>query len=117
MVDRHGAKHCVSIALSPSHHIISCGSTRISFEISIADFLTRQARVVQNKVGRDVTGVKWSWPQVAEAFKDPQLYFCLVNAFLSSVPNGALTTFGSIIMQSFGFTELQVLLVEIPRSG
>lgn len=41
----------------------------------------------------------------------------MVNAFLSSVPNGALTTFGSIIMKSFGFTELQVLLVEIPRSG
>ena len=30
-------------------------------------------------------------------------------------PSG-LTTFGSIINKSFGFTELQVLLVEIPRS-
>ncbi|KAK4504848.1 hypothetical protein PRZ48_002811 [Zasmidium cellare] len=75
-----------------------------------------QSRVVQNKAGRDVTGVKWSWPQVAEAFKDPQFYFCMINAFLSSVPNGGLTTFGSIIMNNFGFTELQVLLVEIPRS-
>lgn len=51
----------------------------------------RQSRIVQNKAGRDVTGVKWSWPQVTEAFKDPQLYFCLVNAFLSSVPNGYVT--------------------------
>lgn len=40
-----------------------------------------------------------------------------VNAFLSSVPNGGLTTFGGIVLNSFGFTELQVLLVEIPRSG
>lgn len=47
---------------------------------------------------------------------DPQLYFSTINAFLSSVPNGGLTTFGSIILNSFGFTELQVLLIEIPRS-
>ncbi|KAK7513158.1 major facilitator superfamily domain-containing protein [Phyllosticta citriasiana] len=79
----------------------------------------RMARPVcqeQLKVGRDVTGVKWSWPQVAEAFKDPQLYFCCVNAFLSSVPNGGLSTFGSLMNQSFGFTKLQVLLMDIARS-
>ncbi|KAK5113733.1 hypothetical protein LTR85_010750 [Meristemomyces frigidus] len=74
------------------------------------------ARIVKNKAGRDVTGVKWSWPQVTEAFMDPVLYFSMVNAFLASVPNGALTTFGSIMYSSFGFTELQVLLVDIPRS-
>lgn len=45
------------------------------------------ARIVRNKAGRDVTGKKWVWPQVAEAFKDPQLYFSCANAFLSSVPN------------------------------
>jgi hypothetical protein len=35
---------------------------------------------------------------------------------LSSIPNGGITTFNGIIMTSFGFTELQVLLVDIPRS-
>ncbi|KAF7328846.1 MFS general substrate transporter-31 [Mycena venus] len=74
------------------------------------------ARILKNKAGRDVTGVKWDWEQVIEAFLDPQLYFCGLNAFLSSVPNGGLTTFGSIMYASFGFTELQVLLVGIPRS-
>ncbi|TVY25264.1 putative transporter [Lachnellula hyalina] len=75
------------------------------------------ARIVRNKAGRDVTGRKWSWPQVSEAFRDPQLYFCMVNAFLSSVPNGSgLTSFGSLMYKSFGFTELQVLLIGIPRS-
>ncbi|KAK3621088.1 hypothetical protein LTR56_023014 [Elasticomyces elasticus] len=74
------------------------------------------ARIVQNKVGRDTTGVKWSWPQVTEAFCDPQLYFCMLNGFLSSVPNGALTTFGNIMYTSFGFTKLEVLLIDIPRS-
>ncbi|KAK5110532.1 hypothetical protein LTR62_005724 [Meristemomyces frigidus] len=89
------------------------------------------ARIVSNKAGRDVTGVKWSWPQVHEAFFDPQFWFCMINAFLSSVPNGyvvletwktrltstsATTTFGSIMYASFGFTPLQVILVDIPRS-
>ncbi|KAK8152485.1 major facilitator superfamily domain-containing protein [Phyllosticta citrichinensis] len=74
------------------------------------------ARIVKNMAGRDVTGVKWSWPQVAEAFRDPQLYFCCANAFMSSVPNGGLSTFGSLMNQSFGFTKLQVLLMDIPRS-
>ncbi|EIN14733.1 MFS general substrate transporter [Punctularia strigosozonata HHB-11173 SS5] len=74
------------------------------------------ARIVKNKSGRDVTGTKWNWAQVYEAFLDPQFYFCVINAFLSSVPNGALTTFGSLMYASFGFTELQVLLVDIPRN-
>lgn len=74
------------------------------------------ARILKNKAGRDVTGVKWSWDQVPEAFMDPQLYFSVLNAFLASVPNGGLTTFGSIMYASFGFTQLQVLLVGIPRS-
>ncbi|KAJ7472042.1 major facilitator superfamily domain-containing protein [Mycena latifolia] len=74
------------------------------------------ARILKNKAGRDVTGIKWNWDQVTEAFMDPQFYFCVLNAFLSSVPNGGLTTFGSIMYTSFGFTELQVLLVGIPRS-
>lgn len=39
-----------------------------------------------------------------------------MNAFLSSVPNGGLTTFGSIINTTFGFTNLQVILLDIPRS-
>lgn len=74
------------------------------------------ARIVKNKAGRDVTGVKWNWVQVSEAFMDPVLYFSTLNAFLSSVPNGGLTTFGSLMYNSFGFSELQVQLVDIPRS-
>lgn len=30
------------------------------------------ARVVSEKAGRDVAGVKWSWPQVHEAFRRPR---------------------------------------------
>ncbi|KAJ7915653.1 MFS general substrate transporter [Mycena leptocephala] len=78
------------------------------------------ARILRNKAGRDVTGVKWSWDQVPEAFMDPQLYFSVLNAFLASVPNGESCPWSnnlwSIMYASFGFTQLQVLLVGIPRS-
>ncbi|KAH9816347.1 putative transporter [Teratosphaeria destructans] len=93
------------------------GSPKEVHWLSKAEKRMAAARIVKNKAGRDVTGVKWSWPQVYEAFLDPQLWFCMTNAFLSSVPNGALTTFGSIMYKSFGFTQLRVLLIDIPRSG
>lgn len=64
------------------------GSPKEVFWLNKAEKRMAAARIVKNKAGRDVTGVKWTWPQVGEAFRDPQLWFCTLNAFLSSVPNG-----------------------------
>ncbi|OCF56321.1 hypothetical protein L486_06263 [Kwoniella mangroviensis CBS 10435] len=75
------------------------------------------ARVMSNNAGTDLTGRKtWKWDQVIEAFKDPVMYFQFVNAFMSCVCNGSLTTFGTVINKSFGFTESEVILYSIPRS-
>ncbi|EIM89633.1 MFS general substrate transporter [Stereum hirsutum FP-91666 SS1] len=75
------------------------------------------ARIVSNQTGHDRTGVKnWKWAQVREALTDATFWFTGLNAFLSSVPNGGLTTFGSILNKSFGFTSLEVILYGIPRS-
>ncbi|KAF6827492.1 major facilitator superfamily transporter [Colletotrichum plurivorum] len=75
------------------------------------------ARIISNNTGHDRTAIKgWKWKQVRECLVDPCFWFAGINAFLSSVPNGGLTTFGSIIMTSFGFTNLQAILIEIPRS-
>lgn len=92
------------------------------------------ARIVANQTGHDTTGVKsWKWSQVREAFCDPvvrlfylakaktcrterrpgmapQVYIALLNAFLSSVPNGGLTTFESILYKSFGFSAFYFFL-------
>ncbi|KAH8885849.1 MFS general substrate transporter [Thozetella sp. PMI_491] len=75
-----------------------------------------QARIVRNKAGRDTTGLKWSWPQVVEALKDPQVWFSFSNAFINNIPNGGLSSFGSIMYTSFGFSNMDVLLVSLPRS-
>ncbi|KAK0504523.1 MFS general substrate transporter [Armillaria luteobubalina] len=74
-------------------------------------------RILANQSGHDVTGTRvWKWYQVRECLVDPCFYFAGFNAFLVSVPNGGLQTFGSIINQSFGFTSLQVILYTIPRN-
>lgn len=74
-------------------------------------------RILSNNTGHDRTGVKkWKWKQATECLTDPCFWFAGLNAFLSSVPNGGLTTFGSIINTTFGFTNLQVILLDIPRS-
>ncbi|KAJ8125225.1 hypothetical protein O1611_g8414 [Lasiodiplodia mahajangana] len=50
------------------------------------------------------TGLKtWKWKQVRECLVDPCFWFAGINAFLSSVPNGGLTTFNAILNTSFGF--------------
>jgi ACS family allantoate permease-like MFS transporter len=76
------------------------------------------ARIVSNNTGHDRTGVKkWQWKQVKECLIDPCFWFAGINSFLSSLPNGGLTTFSHIINTSFGFTNLQVILLDIPRSA
>ncbi|KAH0282550.1 MFS general substrate transporter, partial [Aureobasidium sp. EXF-3399] len=76
------------------------------------------ARIVSNNTGHDRTGVKkWQWYQVRECLIDPCFWFAGINSFLSSLPNGGLTTFAHIINTSFGFTNLQVILLDIPRSA
>ncbi|WVQ81400.1 hypothetical protein IAT38_003524 [Cryptococcus sp. DSM 104549] len=75
------------------------------------------ARVMRNNAGTDLTGRKtWKWDQVREAFMDPVLYFQFINAFMSSVCNGAITTFGTVINKGFGFSDSEVILYGIPRS-
>ncbi|KAI1336479.1 major facilitator superfamily transporter [Xylariaceae sp. FL0016] len=75
------------------------------------------ARIRSNNTGHDRTGVKtWKWKQARECLVDPCFWFAGINAFLSSVPNGGITTFGAILNTGFGFTNLQVILLDIPRN-
>ncbi|KAH9885664.1 MFS general substrate transporter [Xylariomycetidae sp. FL2044] len=74
-------------------------------------------RIRTNNTGHDQTGIKhWKWAQARECLVDPCFWFAGLNAFLSSIPSGGITTFGSIINKTFGFTSLQVILLEIPRN-
>ncbi|KAI0382733.1 MFS general substrate transporter [Hypomontagnella monticulosa] len=74
------------------------------------------ARILTNNTGHDRTAVKdWKWEQVRECFQDPTVWIAGANAFLGSVPNGGLTAFSGILVTSFGFTNLQMLVLNIPK--
>ncbi|KAI1178081.1 MFS general substrate transporter [Nemania sp. FL0916] len=76
------------------------------------------ARIMANNTGHDRTGIRtWKWKQARECLIDPCFWFAGANAFLSSVPNGGLTTFAAIINTGFGFSNLQAILLDIPRSA
>ncbi|KAI0883547.1 MFS general substrate transporter [Annulohypoxylon maeteangense] len=74
------------------------------------------ARVMENNTGHDRTGFKdWKWDQARECLTDPTFWFAGLNATLNAVPNGALTSFSGILNTTFGFTNLQVLILNIPK--
>lgn len=75
------------------------------------------ARIVSNNTGHDRTAFKsFKWNQARECLIDPCFWFAGLNALLSSIPNGGLTSFGAILNTSFGFTPLQVILLGIPSN-
>ncbi|KAJ5499823.1 Major facilitator superfamily domain general substrate transporter [Penicillium expansum] len=56
----------------------------------------------------------WKWPQFFEAFRDPRTYLYVLFSLLMNIPNGGITTFGSIIISSFGFSKRMSLILNMP---
>ncbi|KAI1442407.1 MFS general substrate transporter [Annulohypoxylon stygium] len=84
--------------------------------LSAEEKKTAVARVMANNTGHDRTGLKnWKWDQARECLTDPTFWFAGLCALLNAVPNGALTSFAGILNTTFGFTNLQVLLLNIPK--
>jgi len=74
-----------------------------------------QARIVANRTGTDHHKRRWKRDQVLEAFMDPSTWFLFCSVVLAGLPNGGITSFGSLVYTSFGFTPLQTILYDIPR--
>ncbi|CAK4033648.1 MFS general substrate transporter [Lecanosticta acicola] len=56
----------------------------------------------------------WNWNQFFEAFRDPRTYLYVLFSLLMNIPNGGITTFGSLIIKSFGFDNRLALLLQMP---
>ena len=56
----------------------------------------------------------WKWSQFFEAFRDPRTYLYALFSLLMNIPNGGITTFGSIIISSFGFSKRMSLILNMP---
>lgn len=85
---------------------------------STAKFLTERERLIAvNRVAANRQGVKnhhFSKRQAIQTFKDPKTYILFVMAVGAQVPNSALTSFGSIVVGSFGFDTLGTQYLQIP---
>ncbi|CAG8895303.1 unnamed protein product [Penicillium egyptiacum] len=57
---------------------------------------------------------EWKWDHAKEAFLDPKSWFWFALMFSISVPSGGITTFGPLIIKSFGLSEYDTMLFNIP---
>ncbi|BCS18605.1 uncharacterized protein APUU_11433S [Aspergillus puulaauensis] len=87
----------------------------------------RNARFLSKKEGEFVhqraqqethtaVSYKWSQSQCVEALVDPKTWLIFVYAMGSCIPNGGLTSFGSIVIAGFGYSTFDTLLVSLPTS-
>jgi heme/copper-type cytochrome/quinol oxidase subunit 4 len=69
-------------------------------------------RLRMNQMG--VASRTWKWDHVLEAFLDMKtwLWFFMLTAV--SIPSGGITTFGPLIVQSFGFDSFTTILFNMP---
>ncbi|TFA98877.1 hypothetical protein CCMA1212_009311 [Trichoderma ghanense] len=105
-----------------------CGCITVAFSLVMylfmpdspmeARFLKEDEKVIaierlrMNQMGIG-SGV-WKWEHVREAMIDPKtwLWFCLMLTI--SIPSGGISTFGPLIIQSFGFDSFNTILFYIP---
>jgi len=59
----------------------------------------------------------FKWYQVKEALTDPRTWLFVAYSLIADIPNGGLTNFFSIIIQSFGFTSQQSLIYGTPTGA
>ncbi|KAL5002005.1 major facilitator superfamily domain-containing protein [Aspergillus recurvatus] len=55
--------------------------------------------------------------QVVEAFKDPTTWCLSLYSFSVNIANGGLTSFGSLVIQGFGYEGIQALLIQMPTGA
>ncbi|KAL4875013.1 major facilitator superfamily domain-containing protein [Aspergillus karnatakaensis] len=68
------------------------------------------------RVQENMTGIKnndFKMYQVVEALLDVKCWALVLIQLASSIPNGGVSNFGSIIVEGFGFSTLNTLLVQI----
>ncbi|KAI9477128.1 major facilitator superfamily domain-containing protein [Zychaea mexicana] len=72
------------------------------------------ARIADNKFSSRPTSIQWD--QIAESLKDPCFYSLFLLSYLCNLPNGAINVFSSQLIRDLGFSELDSILLNIPRS-
>ncbi|KAI7314689.1 major facilitator superfamily transporter [Hortaea werneckii] len=84
----------------------------MSSRLSHAEKVAAVERLRENQTGIENKHFKPS--QVLQLAKDPQAWLLALITTAASIPNGAVGSFQSILISSFGFTDYQTTLLQIP---
>ncbi|KAB8248679.1 major facilitator superfamily domain-containing protein [Aspergillus flavus] len=83
-----------------------------------AKFLSHREKLIAvDRIRGNFQGVgshTWKWAHFFEAFRDPRTYLYVLFSLLMNIPNGGITTFGSLIINSFGFSSRMSLMLNMP---
>ncbi|KID84490.1 allantoate permease [Metarhizium guizhouense ARSEF 977] len=124
----YGLGHIQS-SLKPYQIIfLFCGCITVAFSIVMflfmpdspmqAKFLSREDKFIaierlrMNQMGIG-SGV-WKWDHVKECLLDPKTWLWFLLMLIISIPSGGISTFGPLIIQSFGFDKFTTILFNIP---
>ncbi|KAE8442478.1 hypothetical protein EG329_003321 [Mollisiaceae sp. DMI_Dod_QoI] len=107
---------------------LACGLVTVVFSIIVffflpdspvdAKFLNARDKVLAverlraNQMG--VVSTIWKWEHVTESLLDLKTWFWFALIFSISIPSGGVTTFGPLIVNSFGFDSFHTILLNIP---
>ncbi|KAK8066412.1 hypothetical protein PG997_013159 [Apiospora hydei] len=69
-------------------------------------------RLRANQMG--VISREWRQDHLREALLDPKTWFWFSLIFAISIPSGGISTFGPLIIKTFGFGEFETILFNIP---
>jgi hypothetical protein len=76
------------------------------------DKLIAVERLRMNQMG--VMSRHWRWDHVKETLLDVKTYLWFALLFSISIPSGGISTFGPLIVKTFGFDSFQTILFNIP---
>lgn len=88
-------------------------TTNISRWLSPAEKRLAVERLRENQTG--IKNRELKMYQVVESLTDPKTWFFFLFGLATQVVNGAVSNFGSLIIQGFGFSSLNATLLQVPN--
>ncbi|KAK4950414.1 hypothetical protein LTR10_011395 [Elasticomyces elasticus] len=83
-------------------------------------FTHEEKLVIIERIRENGTGIEnklFKWPQFKETMTDPRTWLLSAIVIATNVPNGAVSSFSSIIIENFGYDTYQTLLLNLPGAA
>ncbi|KAG0691430.1 hypothetical protein C6P40_000047 [Pichia californica] len=80
----------------------------------------REKEIVIERIRHNNQGFgnkKFKINQAKEVIKDPRTYIYFLLSLSVAIPNGGVSSFGTLILKSFGYSTLKSLLMKMPVGG